>query len=263
VGKTLLARALAELMFDDENALLTFDMSEYMEKFNVSRLVGAPPGYVGYEEGGQLTERVRRRPYCIVLLDEIEKAHPDVFNMLLQVLEEGRLTDSLGRKVDFRNVLLIMTSNIGADLLRQSGSIGFKSQDAAWDYKEMKQRLLDEVKKTFKPEFINRVDEIVVFQKLTREGLEKIIDIELDGLRKRLAERDIEIQLDQKAKDFLIAKGFDPMYGARPLKRTLQRYLEDPIAEELIQRNIKANDIVRVTAKDDEHLVFEQGAAST
>lgn len=180
VGKTLLARALAEFMFNDENALITFDMSEYMEKFNVSRLVGAPPGYVGYEEGGQLTERVRRRPYCIVLLDEIEKAHPDVFNMLLQVLEEGRLTDSLGRKVDFRNVLLIMTSNIGADLLKKQGSIGFKTPEVTGDYKDMKTRLLEEVKKTFKPEFINRVDETVVFQRLTREDLEVIIEIEVD-----------------------------------------------------------------------------------
>ena len=260
VGKTLLARALAEFMFNDENALITFDMSEYMEKFNVSRLVGAPPGYVGYEEGGQLTERVRRRPYCIVLLDEIEKAHPDVFNMLLQVLEEGRLTDSLGRKVDFRNVLLIMTSNIGADLLKKQGSIGFKAQEFSTDYKDMKTRLLEEVKKTFKPEFINRVDDIVVFQKLTREDLVHIIDIEVDQLRKRLSERDIEIQLDQKAKDFLIDKGFDLMYGARPLRRTLQRYLEDPLAEEMISKRIKPNEIIHVSVKDDDHLIFEQGA---
>ena len=260
VGKTLLARALAEFMFNDENALITFDMSEYMEKFNVSRLVGAPPGYVGYEEGGQLTERVRRRPYCIVLLDEIEKAHPDVFNMLLQVLEEGRLTDSLGRKVDFRNVLMIMTSNIGAELLKKQGSIGFKTQEYSTDYKDMKTRLLEEVKKTFKPEFINRVDEIVVFQRLTREDLEKIIDIEVDQLRKRLSERDIEIQLDKKAKDFLIDKGFDTMYGARPLKRTIQRYLEDPLAEEIISKRVKPNEIVHVSVKDEEHLTFEQGA---
>ena len=260
VGKTLLARALAEFMFNDENALITFDMSEYMEKFNVSRLVGAPPGYVGYEEGGQLTERVRRRPYCIVLLDEIEKAHPDVFNMLLQVLEEGRLTDSLGRKVDFRNVLLIMTSNIGADLLKKQGSIGFKTQEFSVDYKDMKSRLLEEVKKTFKPEFINRVDDIVVFQKLTREDLVHIIDIEVDQLRKRLSERDIEVQLDQKAKDFLINKGFDLMYGARPLRRTIQRYLEDPLAEEVISKRIKPNEIIHVSVKDDDHLMFEQGA---
>lgn len=258
VGKTLLARALAEFMFNDENALITFDMSEYMEKFNVSRLVGAPPGYVGYEEGGQLTERVRRRPYCIVLFDEIEKAHPDVFNMLLQVLEEGRLTDSLGRKVDFRNVLLIMTSNIGADMLKKQGSIGFKNQEHTTDYKEMKHRLLDEVKRTFKPEFINRIDDIVVFHKLTREELEKIIDIEVNGLRKRLSERMITLDLDPKAKEFLINKGFDVTYGARPLKRTIQRYLEDPLAEELISKRLRPNELVRVTVKDEDSLQFEQ-----
>ncbi|MCG3176262.1 MAG: Negative regulator of genetic competence ClpC/MecB [Candidatus Omnitrophica bacterium] len=260
VGKTLLARALAEFLFNDENALITFDMSEYMEKFNVSRLVGAPPGYVGYEEGGQLTERVRRRPYCIVLLDEIEKAHPDVFNMLLQVLEEGRLTDSLGRKVDFRNALIIMTSNIGADLLKKQGSIGFKNAESSGDYKDMKFRLMEEVKKTFKPEFINRVDDIVVFQKLNRENLERIIDIEVDGLRARLKERGITIELDPKAKEFLINKGFDLMYGARPLKRTVQRYLEDPIAEELILKRVRPNEPIRVSVKDEEHLAFEQGA---
>src|SRR3989338_2878981 len=260
VGKTLLARALAGLMFNDENALISFDMSEYMEKFNVSRLVGAPPGYVGYEEGGQLTEKVRRRPYCIVLLDEIEKAHPDVFNMLLQVLEEGRLTDSLGRKVDFRNTLLIMTSNIGAELLKKQGSIGFKSQEQSTDYKEMKTRLMEETKKVFKPEFINRVDDIIVFQRLTKEDLEKIIDIEVDHLRKRLGERWIEISLDQKAREFLIVRGFDLMYGARPLKRTIQRYLEDPLAEEIISKRIRTNEMVHVTVKDDDHLIFEQGA---
>jgi len=263
VGKTLLARALAEFMFGDENSLITFDMSEYMEKFNVSRLVGAPPGYVGYEEGGQLTERVRRRPYCIVLLDEIEKAHPDVFNMLLQVLEEGRLTDSLGRKVDFRNVVLIMTSNIGAELLSKQGSIGFKSHELNTDYKDMKARLLEEVKKTFKPEFLNRVDDTIVFQKLTREDLEKIIDIEVAELKKRLNERDIEIQLDQKAKDFLITKGFDVMYGARPLKRTIQKYLEDPLAEEIIARRIKPSELIQISVKDEEHLVFQQGIKIT
>ncbi len=260
VGKTLLARALAEFLFGDENALITFDMSEYMEKFNVSRLVGAPPGYVGYEEGGQLTERVRRRPYCIVLLDEIEKAHPDVFNLLLQALEEGRLTDSLGRKVDFRNTMIIMTSNIGAEQLRKQGSIGFKSDEAATDYKQMKSRLLEEVKRTFKPEFINRVDDIIVFQRLSREDLEHIVDIEIKEFMKRLEDRGIEIQLDPKAKEFLINKGFDTAYGARPLKRTLQKYLEDPIAEELISKKIRANDIIYVTVKDDDHLAFHQGS---
>jgi ATP-dependent Clp protease ATP-binding subunit ClpC len=260
VGKTLLARALADFLFGDENALLQFDMSEYMEKFNVSRLVGAPPGYVGYEEGGQLTERVRRRPYCIVLLDEIEKAHPDVFNLLLQALEEGRLTDSLGRKVDFRNTMIIMTSNIGAEHLRKQGSIGFKNDEAASDYKQMKARLMEEVKKTFKPEFLNRVDDIITFQRLSRENLEHIIDIEIQGFAKRLEDKGIEIHLDAKAKDFLINKGFDNAYGARPLKRTMQKYLEDPIAEELISKRIRANDIIHVSVKDEEHLLFEQGS---
>ncbi len=259
VGKTLLARALAEFLFGDENALFTFDMSEYMEKFNVSRLVGAPPGYVGYEEGGQLTERVRRRPYCIVLLDEIEKAHPDVFNLLLQALEEGRLTDSLGRKVDFRNTMIIMTSNLGAEQLRKQGSIGFKDNLSATDYNQMKSRLMDEVKRVFKPEFINRVDDIIVFQRLTRENLEHILDIEIAGFSKRLEDKGIEIVLDPKAKDFLITKGFDTAYGARPLKRTLQKYLEDPIAEELISKKIRPNDVIHVYVKDEDHLLFEQG----
>ncbi len=260
VGKTLLAKALAEFMFGDENSLLTFDMSEYMEKFNVSRLVGAPPGYVGYEEGGQLTERVRRRPYCIVLLDEIEKAHPDVFNLLLQALEEGRLTDSLGRKIDFRNTMILMTSNLGAEQLRKQGSIGFKADESAVDYKAMKGRLMEEVKRTFKPEFVNRVDDIIVFQRLSRENLEKIVEIEIATFAKRLEDKGIEIQLDAKAKDFLITKGFDSAYGARPLKRTIQKYLEDPIAEELISKRIRPNDIVHVTVKDEDHLAFQQGS---
>ena len=260
VGKTLLAKALAEFLFGDENALLTFDMSEYMEKFNVSRLVGAPPGYVGYEEGGQLTERVRRRPYCIVLLDEIEKAHPDVFNLLLQALEEGRLTDSLGRKVDFRNTMIIMTSNLGAEQLRKQGSIGFKADESAVDYKAMKIRLMEEVKKTFKPEFVNRVDDIIVFQRLSRENLELIVNIEIKSFAKRLEDKGIEIQLDAKSKEFLINKGFDTAYGARPLKRTIQKYLEDPIAEELIAKRIRPNDIIYVTVKDEEHLAFQQGS---
>ena len=193
VGKTLLARALAEYMFGDENAIIQIDMSEYMEKFNVSRLVGAPPGYVGYEEGGQLTERVRRKPYSVVLLDEIEKAHPDVFNLLLQVLEEGRMTDSFGRRVDFKNTIIIMTSNIGAETLKRQGSLGFKpeSQEKE-DYKDMKNRLLEEVKKTFKPEFLNRVDDIIVFHSLTKEDLSLIIEIEVQEVMNRLKEQDIE-----------------------------------------------------------------------
>ncbi len=235
VGKTLLARALAEFMFGDEEALFQLDMSEYMEKFNVSRLIGAPPGYVGYEEGGQLTEKVRRRPYAVVLLDEIEKAHPDVFNLLLAILEEGRLTDSFGRRVDFRNAILIMTSNVGAEIIRKRGSLGFKTITEEVSYEEMKTLLMEEVKKTFKPEFINRLDEIIVFKPLTREDLYKIIDIEIGYVNARLLEQGFQIELVPAAKEFFIEKGFDPVFGARPLKRIIQRFLEDPLAEDIIK----------------------------
>jgi len=251
VGKTLLARALAEFMFGDENAIIQLDMSEYMEKFNVSRLVGAPPGYVGYEEGGQLTEKVRRRPYSVVLLDEIEKAHPDVFNLLLQILEDGRLTDSFGRKVDFKNVILIMTSNIGAELLRKQGSIGFKSQKEETSYQDMKKRLLDEVKKTFKPEFLNRVDDVIVFRSLSKEDLKQILEIEINEVRKRLADKEINIELTGKAKEFLIERGFDVTFGARPIKRTIQRFLEDPLAESIIADKFKKGKKIKVDAKVD------------
>lgn len=250
VGKTHLGRVLAEFMFGDENALIQLDMSEYMEKFNVSRLVGAPPGYVGYEEGGQLTEKVRRRPYSVVLLDEIEKAHPDVFNILLQVLEDGRLTDSFGRKVDFRNVILIMTSNVGADIFKKQGAIGFKSEKVEITYKDTKERLLEQVKKTFKPEFLNRIDDIIVFHGLTKEHLYKIIEIELSEVSKRLKEQDILIEVDKKAKDLLIEKGFDPIFGARPLKRTIQRLLEDPLAEEIISKNFEKSKTIKVSEKN-------------
>jgi ATP-dependent Clp protease ATP-binding subunit ClpC len=235
VGKTLLARALAEFMFGNEEALIQLDMSEYMEKFNVSRLVGAPPGYVGYEEGGQLTERVRRRPYSVVLLDEIEKAHPDVYNLLLQILEEGRLTDSYGRPVDFRNVILIMTSNVGADIIRQKGSLGFKTKNNDIDYEGMKSSLLDEVKKTFKPEFLNRLDEITVFRSLDKKSLEKIVEIEIAYVNQRLKEQGFIVTLTSGAKELFIEKGFDPSYGARPLKRVIQRFVEDPLAEDIIR----------------------------
>ena len=255
VGKTLLARALAEFMFGDEEALIQLDMSEYMEKFNVSRLVGAPPGYVGYEEGGQLTEKVRRRPYSVVLLDEIEKAHPDVFNILLQVLEDGRLTDSFGRKVDFRNTVLIMTSNIGAEMLRKQGSLGFKSQKEETTFQDMKKKLLDEVKRTFKPEFLNRIDDINVFRPLTKEDLYKIVEIEVGEVAKRLSEQDIDLELTKEAKEFLIEKGFNPVFGARPLKRTIQRYLEDPLSEEIIGKKFKKPRKFKVSRKGDE-LVF-------
>ncbi|MBI3320105.1 MAG: ATP-dependent Clp protease ATP-binding subunit, partial [Candidatus Omnitrophica bacterium] len=256
VGKTLLARGLAQFMFGDEDALVQLDMSEYMEKFNVSRLVGAPPGYVGYEEGGQLTERIRRRPYSVVLLDEIEKAHPDVFNLLLQVLEDGRLTDSFGRKVDFRNTVLIMTSNLGAELLKKQGSLGFAPAKSEVTFEKMREQLLDEVKRAFKPEFLNRIDEVIVFQPLTKDDLVKIVELEINFVRERLREQQITLELDQSAKDFILEKGFDPVFGARPLKRVIQRYLEDPLAEEVIARRFKAGSPIRVFRKDD-RLEFE------
>ncbi|MFH1355318.1 MAG: ATP-dependent Clp protease ATP-binding subunit [Candidatus Omnitrophota bacterium] len=256
VGKSLLARALADFMFGNEEALLQLDMSEYMEKFNVSRLIGAPPGYVGYEEGGQLTERVRRRPYAVILLDEIEKAHPDVFNLLLQMFEEGRLTDSFGRKVDFRNTVIIMTSNVGAELIRKSGSLGFKTQKEEVGYQEMKEKLLEQVKHTFKPEFLNRIDDIVVFRQLVKEDLQQIVNIEIGFVEERLKEQGIALEVTQDAKELLIEKGFDPVFGARPLKRTIQRFLEDPLASEIISKNFKEGSKVKVTRKNQE-LVFQ------
>jgi ATP-dependent Clp protease ATP-binding subunit ClpC len=256
VGKTLLARALAEFMFGDEDALLQLDMSEYMEKFNVSRLIGAPPGYVGYEEGGQLTERIRRRPYAVILLDEIEKAHPDVFNLLLQVFEDGRLTDSFSRKVDFRNTVIIMTSNVGAELIRKASSLGFKSQKEEITYQDMKEKLLEEVKRTFKPEFLNRIDDIIVFRPLVKEDLQRIVDFELGFVVERLKEQNIAMEVSQEAKDFIIEKGFDPVFGARPLKRTIQRFLEDPLSSAIISKRFKDGSSVKVLRKNEE-LVFE------
>ncbi len=256
VGKTLLAKALAEFMFGDEDALIQLDMSEYMEKFNVSRLIGAPPGYVGYEEGGQLTEKVRRRPYAVILLDEIEKAHPDVFNLLLQTFEEGRLTDSFGRKVDFKNTVIIMTSNVGAELIRKTGSLGFKAQKEEVTYQDMKDKLLEEVKRTFKPEFLNRIDDIIVFRQLVKEDLQKIIDIEIRYVADRLREQNISLEVSAEAKELLIEKGFDPVFGARPLKRTIQRFLEDPLAQDIISKKFKDGSIVKVGRKNEE-LIFE------
>jgi ATP-dependent Clp protease ATP-binding subunit ClpC len=255
VGKTLLAQALAEFMFGSKDSLVQIDMSEYMDKFNVSRLIGAPPGYVGYEEGGQLTEKVRRKPYSVILLDEIEKAHPDVFNILLQVFEEGRLTDSLGRKVDFRNTIILMTSNVGADMLRKQGSLGFTAQKDEVTYEHMKGRLLEEVKKTFKPEFLNRVDDIIVFKSLTKENLHDIVELEIADVVKRLKDRQIEMELTKDAIELLVEKGFDPVYGARLLKRTIQRLLEDPMAEELLIGRFKEGSKVKVSRKD-EQFVF-------
>lgn len=254
VGKTLLARLLAIHMFGGEEALIQVDMSEYMEKFAVSRMTGSPPGYVGHEEGGQLTEQVRQRPYSVVLFDEIEKAHPDVMDLLLQILEEGRLTDSFGRKIDFRNTIVIMTSNLGADLIRKSTEVGFGAQEGSMDYEHIKEKILAAVKKSFKPEFLNRLNDIVIFRPLEREGLLKVISIELNKLLARLSKRDIVIELDEAAKNFLVDKGFQPEMGARPLRRTIEQYLEDPLAEKVLMHPDEGRRCL-VTVEDD-HLVF-------
>ncbi|MEH7500984.1 ATP-dependent protease ATP-binding subunit ClpC [Neobacillus drentensis] len=235
VGKTELARALAEAMFGDEDAMIRIDMSEYMEKHSTSRLVGSPPGYVGYEEGGQLTEKVRRKPYSVVLLDEIEKAHPDVFNILLQVLEDGRLTDSKGRTVDFRNTVLIMTSNVGAEALKRNKYVGFNIQDGEQDYKDMKGKVMGELKKAFRPEFLNRIDEIIVFHALERKHLEEIVTLLSEQLIKRLKEQNISLELTAAAKEKISQEGYDPEYGARPLRRAIQKHIEDRLSEELLK----------------------------
>ncbi len=257
VGKTLLSKALAEFMFGDEDALIRIDMSEYMEKHNVSRLIGAPPGYVGYEEGGQLTEQIRRRPYAVVLLDEIEKAHPDVFNMLLQIMEEGQLTDSFGRHVDFRNVILIMTSNIGAELIKNKAGFGFAKPTQEVDYQKMKQTLNSEIERYFRPEFINRLDDMIVFRPLTRENLVNIVEYELGKVFHRLKERDITLELDQSAKDFLIDKGYNPDFGARPLRRAIEQHVEDPLSERILRDEFKPGQIIKIAkAEGEEHLAF-------
>ncbi len=262
VGKTLLAKALAEFMFDNADALIQIDMSEYMEKFAVSRLVGSPPGYVGYEEGGQLTEKVRRRPYSVVLFDEIEKAHPDVMHILLQILEEGKLTDSLGRTVDFKNTIVIMTSNLGADFVRKGGGLGFAQAGAAADYQKLKKEMLEESKRVFRPELLNRVDEIIVFKQLGKEDVEKILDLEIAKIKERLAAKSIEMHLSDAARQFLIGKGFDPLYGARPLRRAVERFLEDPLAEEVLRGHINRSEVVEVTVVDDK-LKFGQLAGTS
>ena len=261
VGKTLLAKALAEFMFQDADALIQIDMSEYMEKFAVSRLVGSPPGYVGYEEGGQLTERVRRRPYSVVLFDEVEKAHPEVMNMLLQILEEGKLTDSLGRAVDFRNTVVIMTSNLGADFITHGKSLGFAESTQEAGHEQLKGKILEEAKRVFKPELLNRLDDVMVFRQLTRDDVVQILDIELGKVKQRLAAKDIEMHMADSAMDFLIEKGFDPMYGARPLRRAVERHLEDSLAEEILKGNIQPSETVEVTAVDD-GLKFNQFAGA-
>lgn len=256
VGKTLLAKALAEKMFGDEKALIQLDMSEYMEKFTVSRLIGSPPGYIGHEEGGQLTERVRRRPYSVVLFDEVEKAHPDVMNMLLQLLEEGRLTDSLGRQVDFRNTVVILTSNLGFDTAKQGQGLGFVRESATEDYDRLRDRMTNAAKQVFKPELLNRFDDIIVFKKLEKADVVKILDIELAKLRKRLEAKSITLELDAAAADFLVEKGFDPASGARPLRRTVERNLEDRLAEELLRGVLTAGVIEIGLAADGQGLSF-------
>ena len=257
VGKTLLARALAEFMFGDADAMIQIDMSEYMEKHNVSRLVGAPPGYVGYEEGGQLTERIRRRPYAVLLLDEIEKAHPDVYNMLLQIMEEGRLTDSFGRHVDFRNVIVIMTSNIGADLIKNQSGFGFGKRTEQANYEKMKEMLDKELERHFRPEFLNRLDARIVFHGLTRKDLETIVDYELNKVFKRIIEHGLHLQLDDTAKEFLIDKGFNPEFGARPLRRAIEHYIEDPLSEQMLRGEFKDKNVIRISVQDEDSLRFE------
>jgi len=258
VGKTELAKVLSEFLFEDDESLVRIDMSEYMEKFAVSRLIGAPPGYVGYEEGGQLTEKVRRKPYSVVLLDEIEKAHPEVFNILLQLLDDGQLTDSFGRKVDFRNTVIIMTSNMGTRQATVGKGIGFQKDDSKTDYDKMRDRILDEMKKTFNPELINRIDETIIFHALEKEHIFDIIDILIKDLVKRMTDKNIALTLNQDAKEYLLEKGWDPNFGARPLKRALQKYLEDPMSEEILKGEYTVNFQVDVSRHPDEdRLKFE------
>jgi len=261
VGKTLLAKTLAEQMFGDAKNLVQLDMSEYMEKFTVSRLVGSPPGYVGYEEGGQLTEQVRRKPYCVVLFDEIEKAHPDVMNMLLQILEEGKLTDNTGRVVDFRNTIILLTSNVGSESLKKNNVIGFGSAKDETSYEKMKEKTLEEAKKAFRPEFLNRLDDVIVFRQLTRPDLVTILDLEVAKVMERLKHKSITLLLDEKAKDFLVEKGFDPQYGARPMRRSVEKNLEDPLAEELLRGSLNPGEPVHVSAAEGK-LTFTQKAAA-
>jgi ATP-dependent Clp protease ATP-binding subunit ClpC len=261
VGKTLLAKTLAEQIFGDSKALVQLDMSEYMEKFNVSRLIGSPPGYVGYEEGGQLTEQVRRKPYSVVLFDEIEKAHPDVWNMLLQILEEGKLTDNVGRVVNFRNTIILMTSNVGSDTIRKQSTLGFSPISDENSYEQMREKIMDEARKTFRPEFLNRLDDIIVFRALTKPDLIQILDLEIEKVMQRLKARNIVLQLDAKAKDFLVGKGYDPLYGARPMRRAVERSLEDPLAEEILRGIFHEGEPILVTVEKD-HLAFSQTAAA-
>lgn len=264
VGKTELSKALAEFLFNSEDALISFDMSEYMEKHSVSRLVGSPPGYVGYDEGGQLTKAVRQRPYSVVLFDEIEKAHPDVFNILLQILEEGRLTDSQGRVVDFRNTVIIMTSNVGAREITTSAPLGFASGDkGGLDDKEIKSRVMSEVKKLFRPEFLNRIDEIIVFKSLTEEEIIEIVDLMIDELRQRLIEQNMTINLTKEASKYIAKEGTDLSFGARPLRRAIQRLVEDPLSEQILEGKWTSGSVIDVDLDEEgEHLTFSQGTGS-
>ena len=256
VGKTFLARTLAEFMFGDADSLIQIDMSEYMEKFTASRLIGSPPGYVGHEEGGQLSEAVRRRPYSVVLFDEVEKAHPDVMHLLLQILEEGKLTDSLGRKIDFRNTIIIMTSNVGAELLKKQTSLGFGAAKLDESHEGMRDKVMEETKRVFKPEFLNRLDDIIVFHSLQKSDLEHIVDLEVKKVINRLKAKDITLVLEADAKEFLITKGYDPQYGARPMRRAVERYLEDPVAEEILRGSYQPGQELRVI-KEGEKLAFK------
>jgi ATP-dependent Clp protease ATP-binding subunit ClpC len=254
VGKTQLTKALSEEIFDSKDALIRLDMSEYMEKFAVSRLVGAPPGYVGYEEGGQLTEQVRKRPYSVILLDEIEKAHPDIFNLLLQALDYGQMTDSLGRKISFKNTIIIMTSNIGARELKDFGQgIGFNTSAKQKNSQENSRRVIEKaLKRSFSPEFLNRIDDVIIFNNLNKEDINQIIDIEMITLLKRIKTLGYTVKISEKAKDFLAEKGFDSKFGARPLKRAIQKYFEDPLSEEIINAQIKEGDTIKVSLSKEE-----------
>ncbi|BAU26152.1 ATP-dependent Clp protease ATP-binding subunit ClpC [Aneurinibacillus soli] len=263
VGKTELARALAEALFGAEDSIIRIDMSEYMEKHSTSRLVGAPPGYVGFDEGGQLTEKVRRKPYSVVLLDEIEKAHPEVFNILLQVLEDGRLTDSKGRTVDFRNTVIIMTSNVGADMIKKNSSLGFTTPNSSKNYEDMKDRVLGELKRSFRPEFINRIDELIVFHSLEETHITEIALLMTESLRKRLNEQDIDFVLTDEAKSFLAKAGFDPAFGARPLRRAIQRHIEDRLSEELLTGNIQKGSVVKIDVCDNDLTFTTQEAGES
>ena len=261
VGKTLLAKTMAEQMFGDAKSLIHLDMSEYMEKFNVSRLIGSPPGYVGYEEGGQLTEKVRRNPYSVVLFDEIEKAHPDTWNILLQILEEGKLTDNVGRVVNFRNTIILMTSNVGSDVIKRQSTLGFSPITDLHTYEKMRERTLDEAKKTFRPEFMNRLDDVIVFRSFTKPDLIQILDLEVEKVLVRLRHKSLHLALDEKAKEFLVEKGYDPEFGARPMRRAVERFLEDPLAEEILKGALHEGEPIQVT-RDGDKLVFNQKAAT-